>query len=246
MRSRNTGVRKLQVTSVYVNDLKENEYNPNQMSESEFNHLVKTIADVGFLQPILTWFKHDSEEIILDGAHRRKAMKLLNKERIDVVRLSDLDLLEMGKSMKARGLLKDLDLGTMNDDVLTTIAKTLTVNLNETKGEKDPLKFAQLLQSLSPVFNVDEMKDILNISDDEMKGYLDMLKVNPEELEKAMAIKDEKPLNEFVVLLTDEQHKVVLKAIETSGLKDNAEALAEICRLFNGSKGVIDESIKVV
>jgi len=49
-----------------IDELKPNEYNPNEMTEATLNHLVAEMKRVGFLQPVLV----NKKRIIIDGEHR--------------------------------------------------------------------------------------------------------------------------------------------------------------------------------
>jgi ParB/RepB/Spo0J family partition protein len=123
-------------------EIKENKYNPNEMTDSIMEHLVKEIKRIGFLQPILI----NKNKVIIDGEHRWKAAKEVGLKEIPCIQV-DMDE-------------KD--------------AKLTTVNMNQIKGEINPVKFAELLKSLDTDFNSKELSDLLNISEMEIEQY-DML-----------------------------------------------------------------------
>ncbi len=65
-----------------INDVKPNEYNPNELKGDGFEHLKQEIQRVGFLQPILV----NKDNVIIDGEHRYKAAKDIGKEKIPAVK----------------------------------------------------------------------------------------------------------------------------------------------------------------
>ena len=66
---------------VKTNLLKENEYNPNEMSTSQFEHLKGEIQKAGFTQPITL----NKDLMIIDGAHRYRAALELGHETVPCI-----------------------------------------------------------------------------------------------------------------------------------------------------------------
>lgn len=59
-------------------DVKANDYNPNQVASPEMALLEISIGEDGYTQPIVTWFSDDGREVV-DGFHRTRVGKE-NKE----------------------------------------------------------------------------------------------------------------------------------------------------------------------
>ena len=141
-------------------EIKENKYNPNEMTDSIMKHLIKEIKRVGFLQPILI----NKENIIIDGEHRWKASKELGLKEIPCIKV-DMDEKE---------------------------AKLTTVNMNQIKGELNPVKFAELVKDLESNFSLSELADNLNMSLAELENYnmlLDLTDIGGEDLDKLLETK---------------------------------------------------------
>lgn len=98
-----------------------NKWNPNSQNEKIFAKEILSIKTHGFVQPILVREIADVYEII-DGEHRWRACKEAGYTEIKV------------ESM-----------GYISDEQ----AKILTINLNNLRGQDDPLKRAEILKSIS-------------------------------------------------------------------------------------------------
>jgi len=207
------------------------------MTDSKFEHLTQLISVSGFLQHILVW-KQVEGHMIIDGEHRYKALKKSGATTIEAKVLDDADMFNIGKEMKKRGLIT-IDIEQMNHTTLIAIAKSLTMNMNETRGESDPLKKAELIHSLKPVFNEEQLTSILDIPVEELKALEMMLEMNKEDLEKAVkSLKDRPKLSEVRILVDGTQLNIITTAINHIGIDDKGEAITEICRMFCESQGV--------
>jgi hypothetical protein len=214
-----------------------NPWNPNLMTDSMFEHLSTTISVSGFLQPVLVWQRADGH-MIIDGEHRWKALKKNGATTIEAKVLDDNDMFNIGKEMKKRGLIT-IDVEQMNQGTLIAIAKALTLNMNETRGESDPLKKAELVHSLKPIFSEEQLTSVLNIPPEELKALELMLQMNKEDMEKAVkSLKDKPKLSEIRIIVDDHKLNIITTAITHIGIPDKGEAIAEICRLYCESQGV--------
>lgn len=229
----------METKEVNIDSLQPNDYNPNSMPSTMYDHLVGTIDTMGFLQNILVWEKDDKSLVIIDGEHRLRAEKQLGKTIVEAKILTTQDLVDIGNNLKAKGKIS-IEV-TKDEEVLKHIAMTLTVLMNEIKGEADHFKFAQLLNSLQVTFSKDQMKDILNKSQGEIDGYLELLKLSQEEVEKAIHVmKDKQTLNELKLVLTEEQFAIILKALSQIRMKNNNEGITEIAKIYLKTQGVIE------
>ena len=108
-----------------VDELKPNNYNPNEMTDKIMSHLVAEIKRVGFLQPILV----NKKGIIIDGEHRWLAAKETKLKEVPVIEI-DMDEQESKVTtvnmnsikgelnpLKFAELLKDLKLEYNLDDL---------------------------------------------------------------------------------------------------------------------------------
>jgi ParB/RepB/Spo0J family partition protein len=71
----------LEFKVVPIGDIKPNEYNPNRMSEHDFELLKLSIVEDGFSSPVLV---QEGTDIIVDGEHRWRAAKELGFEKIPI------------------------------------------------------------------------------------------------------------------------------------------------------------------
>lgn len=112
--------------TVAINSVEANGYNPNQMSEFMFDKLRSEIREFGFIDPITIRTGREKGKLfakpqIIDGEHRWDAAKaegLTHVLAINVGRLSD-----------AR-------------------ARVLTDVLNKLRGNNDPLKWSEMIESI--------------------------------------------------------------------------------------------------
>ena len=136
----NAPVRKI----IPIEDLKENPWNPNQMSTKAWEALGESISEFGEIDALIVRSHGDGFQII-DGAHRYRWAKERGIEELpcDVVEVSDSQ------------------------------AKRLTQILNRTRGEDDPAKLKELLDSLISEIGADEAISGMAIADvDELDELL--------------------------------------------------------------------------
>lgn len=73
---------RIDVEYVPIGLLKPNSWNPNRMSEQEFELLLRSIEEDGFTQPILV----NKDNVIIDGEHRWRASNTLGMIEVPVIR----------------------------------------------------------------------------------------------------------------------------------------------------------------
>lgn len=103
-----------------VSALRPNPWNPNRMDDFMFEKELESIRRFGFVVPVVIRITPRGSEII-DGEHRWRAAKELRIDSIPV-----------------------WNLGEISD----TVAKQLTIVLNETKGKADKQLLSKLVQDL--------------------------------------------------------------------------------------------------
>lgn len=130
---------------IKVQDLVEDDNNPNVMSKHNFEALKKAIKKFGFIVPIIT----NQDLLIADGAHKWKAAKELGMKKVPVIKL---DLKDVDRKI-LRQILNKLS-GVHDEDL--DLAEFRNI---ESEGELDLLKellpeenkhIDKLLDSLKP------------------------------------------------------------------------------------------------
>lgn len=90
----------MKIEQVPINELKEADYNPRQLTEDQHKHLTESIKRFGLVDPIII-NKHKGRENVVIGGHQRlKIARQLAFETVPVVYL-DLDL-EREKELNLR------------------------------------------------------------------------------------------------------------------------------------------------
>lgn len=138
-----------------VDSIAPNLYNPNVMTDAEFELLEKNIQEVGFLDPILVipkWGPNGEEYYqIVDGEHRYEAQRMLGFDKIPAV-VADPDTFDE-KTQKLQ-----------------------TVRMNQIKGKLDTVKFNNLINDLinNHELKFDELAEELGFADtDEFQLLID-------------------------------------------------------------------------
>lgn len=220
----------MEIKNIKLQNLTLNEWNPNQMQSNVFDHLTETIEDMGFLQPILVWEKPSGEHLIIDGEHRVKAEKNLGKKEVEAKVLTSDDLFTIGKRLAVKQKI-NFSINQNNDETLKAIAKTLTVLMNDIKGESDPVKFAHLLDGLKPVFTIDQLSEVLNKSEQELESYKLLLDEEEKDVKSAMKVitdKEEIQLNEIKLFFNVKQLEIYEKTKAEFNLNDT-ETVLRLC-----------------
>jgi len=108
---------------VPIDSIKPNEYNPNEMRDTVYQFLKKSIKKRGFLDPVIV----NKNGVIIDGEHRHKALKELGATEVEVKVLDISD-----EECKAETINFNLTKGTFDLDKLGEIL----LELDKTWGKE--------------------------------------------------------------------------------------------------------------
>lgn len=134
----------LNFISIPIDKIIESEENPNEMSDSQFNELVRRITEVGFKEPISVIPFEDKYKLVA-GHHRVKAAKFLGMVDIPAYIFSDWD-----DDKRKAELIRD----------------------NVIRGKMNPLKFSKLFDQLSVKYSKEIAQMMVGLSDeDSFKRY---------------------------------------------------------------------------
>jgi len=202
----------MQIKTIQINQIKENDWNPNELDDEGFKVLVQNIKDkkVGYTQPIEVREIGKDEFEVVDGAHRLKACMEAGLTEIQCV-ISDYD------DTQAR---------------LETIAK------NKIRGTINLIKAANLISELNKELTLEDIGDRTFYNRQELEDSLKLLAIPPEfELNLQEVAKKEEleaPVTvQFVV--TKEQAEIIEQAVELVCKKESTKrgrALELICADF--------------
>lgn len=119
----------MKILNKEISELKENDYNPNEIPEHLFKSLVENIKKFGFLQPILI----DTKNTIIDGAHRFKAAKECGLKKIQCVIYEG------------------------NNDI-KEYRKLLTLSMNNIRGINNQENFEKVIKELAYDIDYEELE----------------------------------------------------------------------------------------
>lgn len=194
-----------EVQMIETEKLKPNEYNPNIMTDEQFQAVIEDFKENGFVgQPIIINEKNE----IIDGEHRWRVAKFLNYEKVPIVYFNP----------------KDED-----------HQKMLTIGWNAKRGEFNPLKLAKLIQDLNQKYTLEELSLKLGFSASDLKDKLALNQITPEFIEqlKKEAEDREKEVPRVMNFAVNEQQEIVInEALELSIGKCKGEKLAYICSAY--------------
>ena len=179
----------MQIKTIPINQIKENNWNPNELDENGFKALVQNIKDnrVGYTQPIeLREIAQDQYEVI-DGAHRLKACKEAGLTEIQCV-ISGYD---------------------------DTQAKLETIAKNKIRGTINLVKAANLISELNKDITLEEIAGRSFYSQQEIQDSLKLLEIPPDfEMGlKEIAEKEELEAPVTVQFVTKEQAEIIEGAV---------------------------------
>ena len=174
-----------------------NQWNPNQQEIKLFNKLKDSIRENGFTSPILVREIKDEYEII-DGEHRYKACKELGYESIKIENI---------------GVIED------------SVAKVLTIALNNIRGQDDVLKRAEILKQLN-----DGQLALLPWDKKEIQNELDLINFDWEQYDNQEEV-EEKKNNTICFALTGKEHALVKYALGMTRKAHN-ESLLDIVKEY--------------
>lgn len=199
----------MKIKTIQISQIKENNWNPNELDEAGFKTLVQNIKDskVGYTQPIeVREIDKDSYEVV-DGAHRLKACIEAGLTEIQCV-ISDYD------DIQAR---------------LETIAK------NKIKGSINLVKAANLISELNKELTLEDIEDRTSYNRQELKDSLKLLEIPPEFEMNLQEIAKKEELDAPVSLqfiVSKEQAEIIEQAVELVCKEENTKrgrALELIC-----------------
>ena len=142
-----------EITQVPLNKIKGNPWNPNEMNPDEFNSLVDSIQQDGFLQPVLIAPLAEPDEegheyMQADGEHRADALRVL--------------------------LSPDADCPCIVRDFSEDQQKFQMVKMNKLRGRFNSKKFSALVGDLMERHSFDEVAEQLAFTDpDELTAMID-------------------------------------------------------------------------
>lgn len=181
----------MNIKIIPINQIRENNWNPNELDSEGFKVLVQNIKDqrVGYTQPIEVREIAENEYEVIDGAHRFRACKEAGLTEIECV-ISDYD---------------------------DTQAKLETIAKNKIRGNINLVKAANLISELNKDITLEKIGDRAFYNQQELKDLTKLLEIPPDfEMDlKEVAEKEEleAPVSlQFVV--TKEQAEVIEQAIE--------------------------------
>lgn len=129
------------MTTLHIDTLNPAEYNPRQISKHDLESLKRSLTEFGFVEPVVI----NKDNTIIGGHQRVKAAKELGIEQVPVIQL-DLDK----DKEKALNLALNRISGEFDEDMLSTILKTLDDELLELSGFAND-EIAELIETLEPV-----------------------------------------------------------------------------------------------
>lgn len=132
---------------VPLDRLRANPWNPNRMDDFMFNKEMESIKKFGVAQPIVVRDHEDDLFEIIDGEHRLRALDHLGWEQAPV-----------------------WNMGQVPD----TLAKQLTVVLNEIKGSPEKSKMSDLLKDLLSSETTESLLTVLPFSKEKFDELVDV------------------------------------------------------------------------
>jgi ParB/RepB/Spo0J family partition protein len=179
------------IKTIPINQIKENNWNANEIDEFEFSILVKNIKDkkIGYTQPIEVRAIGKDQYQIVDGAHRLRACKEAGLTAVECV-VSDYD---------------------------DTQAKLETLAKNKLRGTINIVKAANLIAELNKELTLDDIGGRVGFKKQELEDQIKLLQIPPnfEIGLREIARKEEltAPISlQFVV--TKEQAEIIEQAVE--------------------------------
>jgi len=156
----------LDYTKLKVSDINFLENNPNEMSDVDFNDLVRSIENTGFDQPI-TVYKQEGDDnyTVLKGNHRLKAAMYVGMDEIPVT----IQEFEHGDQATATALADNIVRGDINPEIFTQ-------EYNRLKKEHGKQKTMEMMNISTDDQLQQFIKDVRKSLPDEMKEKFDDVK----------------------------------------------------------------------
>lgn len=146
-------------TTVPIDDIEPNDWNPNIEDPVTFNELVENIKEYGFKDPLEVVRLGGSDRFrIIDGEHRWKAAKLAGEKELPVVIV----------------------------DFEEDIQKVQTVKASVIRGRMDPARFTKLYLDMEKKYGPEKLRKLMGLSqkDAEFRRLLRQVKKGlPEEVQ---------------------------------------------------------------
>jgi len=168
-----------------IEDLEPNEWNPNEMSETKYEALKRSLKS-GKKGVILALKRDGEKALIIDGYHRWKAAKELGIETFPVLLLEESE----------------------------TEAKLDTLRMNNIRGELNVVKLAQLIVDLEKEFSLDWLEKELGFSEGELEQIKEALELPEIEEDEIIPLEDDEIPVEIIIALDPRQHKTFEEAIQ--------------------------------
>lgn len=134
----------MKVEDISVDDLEESPWNPNEMSDNEFNRLAEELQENGFIDPIQVVPLDTGKYRILGGHHRYKAAKAIGIEKIPAVILSDVKWSDEENQ------------------------KFVNVRLNMLRGKLNPEKFLKLYKEMADKYGDENLQRLMGFVDSDV------------------------------------------------------------------------------
>ena len=204
----------LNVQNIPIDKLTPNPWNPNRVSDEMMLKLKNTIKRHGYIQPIIVRVKGEGYEIV-DGEHRFRLFR-------DELKAKEIPAVVL-------------------EGVSDTDAKLITLTINGVHGENIPLKYAELIDSLSIEIRLEDLAKLLPETESELKHLQELIQFPLDDLAEAIeeeverVDKDAPRLIQFVVYKNQEEtiNSALEKAtvgISAESRTKKAEALEKICK----------------
>ena len=166
----------MEIKSIELTKLKENDWNPNVMKENKYTALARHVKEKGMVQPILVRPKGKGFEII-DGAHRFRATRDANIAQMDCVVVK------------------------MTDEQ----ARKATIAMNNIKGYMQDMQLAALIEQLSKDNSLEDLAKALAFDERELRNYLKLLEAPEDFSEMVKQPTDQSVTLTFVVSVKKEK-----------------------------------------
>ena len=102
----------MEMRKIALDKMRENDWNPNHVSDAIMRALVRSIREGGFVQPLVVREAGEGFEI-LDGAHRFRALMELGEKHADCVVVKDSDEAARMRTLTMNRLRGSLDHGEL-------------------------------------------------------------------------------------------------------------------------------------
>lgn len=199
------------VQLIKISDIISDKRNANAFDPIMLEKLERNIVKYGVVQPPLVrpHSRKPGKVITVDGHHRIAVAKSLGIKEIECI-VKTLSRQE---------------------------AAELLLTLNTVRGQQIPRKRAELIESLLPNFDIDELSTMLPEGPDEIKGLLALLKQDDDAMEKALRKQIEEETKMMPVplgfMVSSEDAEIVyeaLKLYQRNQGGNQSQALVAICR----------------